>query len=72
MNGASPLQNLLPGYKFVPATDNSPAYAVFDQPIQNSLNDDREYRYVASLAAGVARHPWRADDCMQVADQVEW
>jgi hypothetical protein len=48
VNGSNVLQNVLPGYEVVPATDNTPAYAVFNQPIQKSLNDDREYRYVGS------------------------
>lgn len=57
VNGAGPLQELLPGYKIMPAVDTSPAYAIFDQPIETSPNDDREYRYIASLAAEVARRP---------------
>lgn len=51
VKGAEPLQNLLPGYEVVPATDSSPAYAVFSKPIQKSLNDDREYRYALFRAA---------------------
>ena len=44
VNGSNVLQNTPPGYEVVPATDSTPAYAVFKQPIQKSLNDDREYR----------------------------
>ena len=54
VNGSAVLQNVLPGYEVVPATDSSPAYAVYRQPIQRSLNDDREYRLVppSLLASG--------------------
>lgn len=43
----SPLSNLLEGYKKVDAGDSTP-YAVFDKPIEQSPNDDRQYRSVRS------------------------
>lgn len=44
VEGKDVFKNLLPGYKVVPATESTPAHAVFEQPLQRSQNDDREYR----------------------------
>lgn len=39
-----PLDHLLDGYKLVPAQDGLPAYAQFTNDIEQSPNDDRQYR----------------------------
>jgi hypothetical protein len=39
-----PLDYLLDGYQLVPAQDGLPAYAQFTKDLEQSPNDDRQYR----------------------------
>jgi hypothetical protein len=41
------LDNLLDGYKLVPATGDVPAHAVYTKDLIKSPNDDRQYRYAS-------------------------